>query len=144
VRAPVPRCLAAWEPGATPDSTYNATTLSMSPISKHVVFVARARFCALRVIQLLSSVLEYVGAVYARNHEFLRNNGSLAAQPLTLMVPGSCLNWQVVLVVSGACSIHTLTARFTCTPTTSFLHIQHGRRELSKQDSPLKRTQLCM
>jgi hypothetical protein len=41
-------------------------------------------FVLLRVMQLLSSV-------YARRHEFLSTNGSLAAQPLNLIVPGSCL-----------------------------------------------------
>jgi hypothetical protein len=45
-------------------------------------------------MQLLSSVLEYVGVVYAWRHEFLSTNGSLAAQPLNLTVPGSCLYQQ--------------------------------------------------
>jgi hypothetical protein len=48
-------------------------------------------FVLLRVMQLFSSLFEYVGAVYARRHEFLCTNGSLAAQPLHLTVPGSCL-----------------------------------------------------
>jgi hypothetical protein len=47
-----------------------------------------------RALQLLSSVLEHAGAVHARYHGLLSMNGSLPAQPLTLMVPGSCLNWQ--------------------------------------------------
>jgi hypothetical protein len=41
-------------------------------------------FVLSRVIQLLSSVLEYAGAVYARNHGFRSTNGSFAAQSLTL------------------------------------------------------------
>jgi hypothetical protein len=47
-------------------------------------------FVLSRVIQLLPSVLEYAGAVYARNHGLRSPNGSFATQPLTLIVPGSC------------------------------------------------------
>jgi predicted exporter len=140
-------CLATWLRG---NQAQRRTLPTMLPhlvciLSLSMLYASPGLdFVLLHVIQLLSSVLEYVGAVYARNHEFLSNNSSLAAQPLTLMVPGSCLNEQAVLVVSGACSIHTFTARVACTPTTCFLHIQHGRRELSKQDSSFKRTQLCL